>query len=285
MPGTKQTPPVAVVIAVADDVDQALQAALDCHGPAWDTGTSGDVVVLSALSARTAAPYDAEHHFVALLQAGSLNASIRVRSPRSRSTVGHPRRDRDASIEVNLSGTAGRFDRVMIPRIVQGATGCCLLAAVDGNRRSPVFGSLVAFVRPPRSVAVRLAPARLGLSADLALALRPDLIVLVGTHEGRALAAATSDLIAAELVALALREHDPAAVDATGPWEDPIVQRATELDLGVRVPSQIELLVVGDSSSGEAALSPLRDLVGARLGIPSSGARSDEPEKGLTAGR
>jgi hypothetical protein len=53
---------------------------------------------------------------------------------------------------------------------------------------------------------------------------------------------ATSDQIAAELVGLAIRQAKRDAADEeVGPWQDPLVQRATELDLGVRVPAQIAI--------------------------------------------
>ncbi|MDQ3045097.1 MAG: hypothetical protein M3R06_08110, partial [Chloroflexota bacterium] len=57
-----------------------------------------------------------------------------------------------------------------------------------------------------------------------------------------ALVVVTKDLIAAELLGLALRREtaDPDA-NSPGVWEDPLVQRATELHLGVALPSMIKL--------------------------------------------
>lgn len=54
----------------------------------------------------------------------------------------------------------------------------------------------------------------------------------------------TTDMIAAELVALALvtwAEGPPG--DRQTPWEDELVQRATEIDLGARVPTEIRVSV------------------------------------------
>gem|GEM_PF-1383292 len=54
----------------------------------------------------------------------------------------------------------------------------------------------------------------------------------------------TGDAITAELWSLALAERflDQAA-EMQGPWEDPTIQRATELDLGVKIPSEIRIAV------------------------------------------
>lgn len=66
---------------------------------------------------------------------------------------------------------------------------------------------------------------------------------IIGTQVGgESLWLTTDDVIAAELWSLALAEG---FLDSTrempGPWEDATVQRATELDLGVRIPSDMRL--------------------------------------------
>jgi hypothetical protein len=56
----------------------------------------------------------------------------------------------------------------------------------------------------------------------------------------------TSDPIAAELVALAFADLDrPSSAEYTGPWEDQLVQRATELQIGVLLPSAISVELTG----------------------------------------
>ncbi len=81
------------------------------------------------------------------------------------------------------------------------------------------------------------------------------------------LAVATRDPIAAELWALALAERFlPADVEIQGPWEEPAVQRATELGMGIRVPADMRIV---PDIPGEAATA--RSLLGStleRLGLP-----------------
>jgi hypothetical protein len=65
---------------------------------------------------------------------------------------------------------------------------------------------------------------------------------LVGTAnlDGLAVATSTRDLVAGELLALAMAGlHLPQSSSVTGVWEDPLVQRATELQLGVLYPGQL----------------------------------------------
>lgn len=60
------------------------------------------------------------------------------------------------------------------------------------------------------------------------------------------LLATTADPIAAELLALALVDEDITRDhQVAGPWEDELVQRATERDLGSRLPDEITVDIVG----------------------------------------
>jgi hypothetical protein len=107
-----------------------------------------------------------------------------------------------------------------------------------------------------------LTPIETGLAAEIALALRPRLTVLVGALGPRSLVVATTDVVAAELAWLALRDDDgDPGRPAPGPWEDPVVQRATELDLGVRLPAQLDVAL----RSADAAPDPVLAVVGERL--------------------
>ena len=100
-------------------------------------------------------------------------------------------------------------------------------------------------------------------AADLNLAIRPAWNV-IGGHAGAGyLIAATRDPVAAELFALAISEHKLGPeVGYTGPWEDPVVQRATELELGVVIPHQIALTVHGDPGDSGAVLARIADRIG-----------------------
>ena len=100
-------------------------------------------------------------------------------------------------------------------------------------------------------------------AADLNLAIRPVWNV-IGGHAGTGyLLAATRDPVAAELVALAMSELALGPdVGYTGPWEDPVVQRATELELGVVIPHQIALTIHGDPGDSRAALERIAGRIG-----------------------
>jgi hypothetical protein len=81
----------------------------------------------------------------------------------------------------------------------------------------------------------------------------------------------TGDPIAADLLGLSL-SRDPNAGDEEliGPWEDAIVQRATELEVGVRLPSDIslELVWIGKQDDPEliAVEEWIREVTG-RFGV------------------
>jgi hypothetical protein len=115
---------------------------------------------------------------------------------------------------------------------------------------------------------------REGLAAEIALAFRPDAIVVTGELHGIPVAVAGNDQIAVELVARALASLiSPNLIPdvATGPWEAPLVQRATELGLGVTLPSQITLVPHWAGPASDSSFIP--KLIGQlerALGIPRS---------------
>jgi hypothetical protein len=73
----------------------------------------------------------------------------------------------------------------------------------------------------------------------------------------------SADLIAAELAGLALWTASlPEGLERIGPWEDPVVQRATELDFGVQHPSDLVLHARwAGNARDERGISTLNDLV------------------------
>ena len=80
------------------------------------------------------------------------------------------------------------------------------------------------------------------------------------------LVAMVNDPIAAELFALSLADEDlPRDRAVTGPWEDRVVQRATELELGVQIPQQIVLEPVTTVGSG---VRTALERIMARIGVP-----------------
>lgn len=142
---------------------------------------------------------------------------------------------------------------------------------VEVARHGPFVLDLAArYVHPRQRLRVVADAARSELAAEIAGAVRMDLHVVSLTLREGTFLAVTTDAIAAELIALALSERCIGSTRAfTGPWEDAVVQRATELELGVLMPSRIRLI-----PSGSAAQLPWADEitehVRRRLGIPGT---------------
>lgn len=142
---------------------------------------------------------------------------------------------------------------------------------VEVARHGPFVLDLAARYAHPRQRARLVADAARGeIAAEIASAVHIDLHVVSLTLRDGTFLAVTTDPIAAELVALALSERCLGATRAfTGPWEDAVVQRATELELGVLLPSRIRLV-----SAGSAAQQPWADEISEhvrrRLGIPGT---------------
>lgn len=134
------------------------------------------------------------------------------------------------------------FATVSVPMDIAGAAA--LVLAIDRTDRSSVLETLAAYTRPRQALAARLDRRRIGLAAELAAALHPRLTLIHAMLGNRHLVAATADRIAAELIFLAWRNDAPTEErDPIGPWEDRVVQRATELDLGVHLPAQLRVVV------------------------------------------
>jgi len=109
---------------------------------------------------------------------------------------------------------------------------------------------------------------RADAAVEVNLAVRVDRAVIAMDFGEFVLVCTTTDLIAGELVALALSdEHATSERSLTGPWEERVVQRATELDLGVQVPQQIEVDLQGAQLGAFAAAIPR---ILSRIGVHAS---------------
>ena len=163
----------------------------------------------------------------------------------------------DVAGRVGPAGEAGA--RCLVCRLPREASG----------RRVRPLAALAAYATQRQPLSARLRPRARELVADAAVALWPTAVLLVGERAGAHLALATADPLAAELAWLALQPADP-AMPTLGPWEDPVVQRATQLGVGVRVPGQLELVAATAPSSGACAplLAALLDQLRLRLGVP-----------------
>lgn len=165
-----------------------------------------------------------------------------------------------------------KLQSALVPgRIASAEKRVVAVDVVEVARHGPFVLDLAArYVHPRQRVRVVADAARSDLAAEIASAVHVDLFVVSLTLREGTFLAVTNDPIAAELVALALSERCIGSASAfTGPWEDAVVQRATELELGVLLPSRIRLL-----PSGTALQQPWADEivehVRRRLGIPGT---------------
>ena len=158
-----------------------------------------------------------------------------------------------ASAWVDVPAPAGavRFDRVRVPVWWFESSQRLLVTTLPGrvarSAQRPFF-QLAARAHPRQRLAARLRPDQLGPVAELASPWRVRQVVLVGSHRATRLVVVTHDLIAAELIWLALAPNQHHR-----PWEDPAVQQATSLDLGIAGPHQLQFLV--DQGSIDRALA------------------------------
>ncbi|MCC6944821.1 MAG: hypothetical protein IT335_09620 [Thermomicrobiales bacterium] len=155
--------------------------------------------------------------------------------------------DRTRRIRVDVDAVAPRLRQIDLPAAVVEATR--VVAAIDARsdaapRPDLVLGLWAKLVPSRHRLAARLTGFRDGLTAEFLLARPPGRILILDRVERRGPLVATSgsDPIAVEVIALALRDvrrSTPSA--APGPWEDPLVQRATELGLGRPGPTFISI--------------------------------------------
>jgi len=177
--------------------------------------------------------------------------------------------------EVAVADAGGTIGSVRLPGIMTRADALFFVTSVGdfGSHGPLALGMAARFVDPKRAVLARIAGDRSPRLADVALAMRPDWILLSGVVSRLALVATTSDPIVAELLGLALRREtaDPDA-DVPGVWEDALVQRATELGLGVGLPSHISLRTRWtDPGASPVAFKTLVSRLRARIGLSLTG--------------
>ncbi len=140
-----------------------------------------------------------------------------------------------------------RLRDVRLPATIADASNRILLTSVAGSRPVPIaLDALARYTYPRLRLMIRAASVREALAVEVNAAIRPDLVVIGACMSRWYIVAVSADLIAAELFGLALREEPLlSSLELSTPWEDPLVQRATELDLGVNLPSQLRIHVSG----------------------------------------
>lgn len=143
---------------------------------------------------------------------------------------------------------------------------------VEVARKGPFVLDLPARYIHPRQRARLLASGqREAQAAEVASALTVELFAIYLAQRDGVILAVTTDVIAAELVALAMAELCVGAPRAfTGPWEDPVVQRATELELGVLLPDRIRIILDGAERASHWS-QRIVEHIHMRLGVPNRG--------------
>lgn len=280
-PATAATVSVDVILVGGPDLDRAVTAAVSGLGGVPSVGAAeGNLVIVCAgrseLERRAA-------QTIADLHRGLTGRTALIASPAGLFPSAQRRAGlaRPGWVPVDAGDRGERFGRLLVRGDVAGAETLVAVASLrlDRVERPPLaLGLWPGFVHPRFALAARLGGDRLRLAAEIALAFDPRMILLVGQTTTQWLAVATSDRIAADLVGLALRaEHAASDTERVGPWEDPLVQRAAELGLGVRLPRQINLRTVWTghaNDDGAADLSALAARLRLVLGIPDAPPRS-----------
>lgn len=264
---------VTVGLASGLDYDTVTEAALAIFGPPPWLGEHE--TVLAVAQPRRAAAREVAVALTGLVQ--RLGGSSRIVKPLSRleamrswNRIGPGERWQ----RQDVAARAERLTEVLIPRDLARAPLLIAISTFDqrdtATRPPLALSAWTAFLHPRDAIAVRLGGARLNLAAEAALAFAPDLYLLAGKVGSRRAVIATSDPIAADLVGLALwQDHLGPRAEVSGPWEDELVQHATELRLGVLSPDQIRLVArwAGPADLGTTTLSPLVERISLRLGL------------------
>jgi hypothetical protein len=198
---------------------------------------------------------------------GSNYASHVVVVPAKLALTGWVRSSRipDPWAAVDIDDRSERLRVAWLRREIVEATSLIAINDVPPDDMSEplVLGLWAKFAHPRQRLGALAGDDRTGLRAELAMAVKPDLTVLVGESRERPLVIATRDQLAAELTGRALQslnQPDPFG-ELVGPWELPLIQRATELRIGVKVPAQLAIHAVWAGEPGEPGEQTLEAMV------------------------
>ncbi len=181
--------------------------------------------------------------------------------------------------ECELGDRAPRLTTVRLPIEVVEAKAIVVVSSLlawASDRPVITLGLWSLLVSPVHRLGAAITGHREGLTAELALAVQPTLAVVVDRIPSIGLFAAyaTVDQIASELAGLAgWQLRQPGVAEHSNPWEDALVQRATELQLGVQLPSELNLIfafspkLARDQRNSAASWI---DRFGDRLGVEGS---------------
>lgn len=178
---------------------------------------------------------------------------------------------------IPLAGRGERLKDAKLPRALVGQAALVAVNELDPEepRRPVAIGLWARFAHPGQRLGAALSSDRDGLTPEIALAVDPALMVLGVPWRDATLVVAATDQIAAELAGrAALDLLAPVPAEPIGPWEQPLVQRATELGLGVRTPAGIraERQWIGDPADPLAAeFERFAAALLARIGVDPAG--------------
>jgi len=181
-------------------------------------------------------------------------------------------------VAVELPPQAERLRHVWLPGNIVHAKRLIAInrLPVEMPNKEPIaLGIWAQFAHPRQRTGAWLSDERTGLAAEIALAVKPDLILLSGDWRGFPFLISSDDQIAAELAGLAVAQtRSKTPPENGGPWEQPLVQRATELSIGVKRPGQIDANIQWLGADDSRARAPFEkfacDLL-ARMGVTARG--------------
>ena len=178
--------------------------------------------------------------------------------------------------DVDLQDRGDRLSRATLPSALVSAESVVAVNDLTSfNPRRPVIaiGVWAEFAHPRQRLGAAWGDQASGLAAEIALAAPPATYLIAASWRGKPMMVVSNDMIAAEVAGLAIgqAQADP-DLEHVGPWEQPLVQRAGDLCLGVRMPSRIDFSVewLGDASLA-AAFREFGATVAARIGVSLKG--------------
>jgi hypothetical protein len=232
---------VPLFIAGADRPEHAIDALLELDEPCGSCIVSSPPAIATLAEPRGWRDRSL-HRLIERL--GAAHGEIRRVTPPS--LLGALRARASDWIEVDLGGRGNRLSRVTLARSLFDAEMLFAFTNLDrprqrGERPAIAIGLWSTFARGWERLGARLSEDRDGLAPEIALAVVARRYFVTATLDQISFAVAASDPVVAELAGRAMLRLRPAALtdETVAPWEEPIVQRACELKLGVQTPDAI----------------------------------------------
>jgi hypothetical protein len=266
---------VTVVVAAGWEEVAVAQAAIS---PFLETvkGNGAGSLVVACGDASVAEDHEALVAWV-INAIGSTFASAETVTPTTTALSGwvRTRRSLTAWAAVDVEDKSDRLHKAWLRREVAEATTLIALNRIPTrDSHDPlVLGMWARFAHPRQRLGALIGDDQSGLRAEIATAVKPALCVLIGESRERPLVVVTTDQIAAELTGRAIQaiaNPDPYG-DRVGPWELPLIQRVTELNLGVSLPADMTFEAAWAGKPGEPGEQMLRATVQEiclALGVP-----------------